>query len=102
MKPEIIVHLRMKEEADGGRHGPFTDGYCPHVRVLGSELWLGVRVSHVAAPVFPGQSATVRLELMYHPNPEYSLLRPGAHFHVLEGPRTVADGEVIDVLPSES
>lgn len=100
MKPEVIVHLRMKQEAHGGRHGPFTAGYCPHLRVRDSE-WLGVRVSHVPAPVFPGQAETVRLELMYHPSLDYSLLKPGVQFVVLEGARTVGEGEVIDVLPNE-
>jgi translation elongation factor EF-Tu-like GTPase len=100
MKPELIVHLRMKEEAGGGRHAPFTAGYCPHLRVLDSE-WLGVRVTHTAAPVYPGQTATVRLELLYHPGLDYSLLKPGVRFVVLEGPNTVGEGEVINLLSSD-
>ena len=30
MRPRVVVHLKMKPEADGGRHAPFTEGYRPH------------------------------------------------------------------------
>jgi len=30
VKPELLVRPSMRPEDEGGRHGPFTEGYCPH------------------------------------------------------------------------
>jgi len=95
MKPELTIRLTMKKESEGGRHGPFTAGYCPHLVATASAEWLGVRVSASPGPVPPGDTADVRVELLYHPNLDYSVLSPGAQFQVMEGPRVVGEGTVL-------
>src|SRR5690349_5030136 len=81
MKPELLVRL---SESEGGRHGPFTEGYCPHFIAEGSMEWLGVRGSSCPGPVAPGDTAELRVELLYHPELHYSALEPGSKFKVVE------------------
>jgi translation elongation factor EF-Tu-like GTPase len=47
------------------------------------------------APVEPGETAEVGVELIY-PAVDYSALRKGAKFRVIEGERSVGDGVVLE------
>jgi elongation factor Tu len=98
VKAELLVRVSMKTESEGGRHGPFEAGYCPHFIAEGSSDWLGVRVSSCAGPVAPGETAEIRVELLYHPKLDYSALYPGSKFKLVEGPRTIGDGLVLEDL----
>ena len=95
MKLTIAVQLEMKKEEDGGRHEPFTEGYCPHLVISGTTEWLGVRASKCLAPVAPGQTAEVEFELMYHPELDYKGLKTGVNFSMVEGPKVVGNGRVV-------
>jgi translation elongation factor EF-Tu-like GTPase len=97
MKPGVVARIRMKPENEGGRHGHFTEGFCPHFVVVGHETWLGVRVSQCPGPVAPGNEADVVFSLMYHPRVDYSILKVGTSFQMMEGPRVVATGVVIEL-----
>jgi len=94
MKNSIRAAVSMRDEAQGGRHAPFTAGYCPHL-VVGDGLLLGVRVAEAPSPVFPGTDAIVSFELLYPDNVDYSALEPGASFNIIEGPNIVGSGVVV-------
>ena len=97
MNPELAIRLTMRKESEGGRNAPFATGYCPHLVATGSSEWLGVRVSASLGPVAPGETADVRVELLYHREVDYSVLSPGARFQLMEGPRVVGEGTVLAV-----
>ncbi len=94
MRPRVVVHLKMKPEADGGRHAPFTEGYRPHLVIPPDGEYLGVIAIRCPGPVAPGDEADVEFDLVYHPQVDYSSLRQGAEVEMREGGRAVAIGRV--------
>ncbi len=101
MEPFIIAEVQMKWEDDGGRHGEFILGYAPHLVVPPDSEFLGVRVSEIEDPdgyrvVYPGTSAKVLFQLIYHPKVDYSGLATGAEFLIQEGPHVVGTGRVLE------
>ena len=94
MRPRVVVHLKMKPEAEGGRHGPFTEGYRPHFVIPPNGQYLGVTAIRCPGPVAPGDEADVEFHLDYHPRVDYSALQTGTLFEMREGPRAVATGRV--------
>jgi len=97
MKPSVVARIQMKPEAADGRHSAFTEGYSPHFVVSDHAEWLGVRAIQCPGPVAPGDEAEVVFALMYYPEVDYSELRVGATFEVMEGPRAVARGLVLKI-----
>ena len=95
--PRIFTKLEMKLEEDGGRHGPFSENYRPHLIPKGTEDYLGVSVVNLpeSQAVHPGISAEVEFDLMYSPTVDYSGLCVGAEFQIREGVRVVGAGIVI-------
>jgi translation elongation factor EF-Tu-like GTPase len=85
----------MKPESDGGRHGPFNEGYCPHLVAEGKTEWLGVRVVHCPDLVHPGEEKELEFELMYARSVDYSALARGRAFSILEGAKIVGTGMVL-------
>lgn len=93
----IDVEIKFFTSEDGGRSSTvnLSEGkYRPHLRVNGGE-YLGVTfVDGPLEPVAPGWSGSAIVALLYEPNIDYSALKPGASFEVLEGARIVAVGNV--------
>ena len=87
----------MRPETDGGRHGPFWAGYRPHLIADGSDTMLGIIViaPDENAMIYPGSEAEIEMELVYHPQMDYSLLQKGKHFTIQEGAKTVGEGIVL-------
>lgn len=75
---------------------PFYEGYCPHVVVEGSEELLDVRVVNCPDSVHPGDEKLLELELMYHPRLDYRALESGARFSLVEGPKVIGIGVVLE------
>jgi translation elongation factor EF-Tu-like GTPase len=94
MTHRVLVHLKMKFEADGGQPAPFTEGYRPHFVIPPDGEYLGVVAARCPGPVGPGDEADVEFDLVYQPNVDYSALREGTEFEMHEGPRVVAIGRV--------
>jgi len=59
------------------------------------EDYLGVLVSDAPDEWLPGQSADVKLVLMYWPELRYEGIVPGATFTMREGPSIVGFGSVL-------
>jgi translation elongation factor EF-Tu-like GTPase len=93
----------MRTERDGGRHAPFSEGYCPHLIADGTDCWLAVRASLCPGPVAPGETAEVRFELTNYPSLDYSALAEGSGFTIREGSRAVGSGTVLakEQMPSQ-
>jgi translation elongation factor EF-Tu-like GTPase len=96
MKPTIRTRIKMKSEAEGGRHGPFSEGYCPHFVVEGKKDWLGVRAVRCPDFVSLNEEREVEFELMYGPVLDYRDLSVGSRFAIHEGPKVVGVGTVIE------
>jgi translation elongation factor EF-Tu-like GTPase len=94
----IIAQVDMKFE--GGRHRAFSVGYMPHLVVPPDSTFLGVRVVEIEDPdgdrvVYPGATAKVLFQLMYHPKVDYSALVKGVRFNIHEGACVVGTGQVL-------
>lgn len=97
MKASVLTRIHMKPYGAGGRGAPFTEDYCPDFVVSGQSERLQVRVIQCSGPVAPGEVADVVFALMYHPQRDYSSLQVGVTFDVMEGPRAIATGRVLEV-----
>lgn len=86
----------MKAEADGGRHGPFSEGFCPHFVATGKTEWLGVRAVRCPQFVYPGEEKEVDFELLYSPDVDYSDLSAISSFSIYEGPKNIGEGIVLE------
>ncbi|TLD72560.1 hypothetical protein FEM03_00345 [Phragmitibacter flavus] len=98
MKPTIRTRIKMKAEEEGGRPGPFNEGYAPHFVVAGKTEWLGVRAVRCPEFVYPKEERVVDFELMYTPGLDYRDLTIGSHFAIHEGPKVVGNGVVIELF----
>lgn len=96
MKPAIRARIKMKAERDGGRPGPFNEGYSPHFVVEGKKEWLGVRAVQCPDFVYPEEEREVAFELIYTPQLDYRDLTVGARFAIVEGTKIVGIGVVIE------
>jgi translation elongation factor EF-Tu-like GTPase len=87
--------------SDMGRRTPFCPQgrkqksfYMPHFRVGGVGEFLGVAFVDGPEQIAPGGSGECEVVLMYE-GVDYSLLRPGASFDIVEGPKTIGSGVVL-------
>ena len=93
------VRVRLLSPGVRGRNTPTrmrgtrASSYKPHFRVEGGE-WLGVAFLEGPEWVAPGEEADATVELLYD-GVDYSALRPGTAFEVLEGAHVVAHGTVL-------
>lgn len=104
MTPAIEAEITLLKPEEGGRALPLrlepgSPFYMPHL-VIGdpeqkSGKPLGVAFRRAPLTLSPGDTAKVRMDLMYHPQVDYRELVPGAAFTVREGPRIVGHGRVI-------
>ncbi len=97
MTASVLTRIHMKTYRAGGRCAPFTEGYCPDFVVSGQGERLQARAIQCPGPVAPGEEAEVFFALMYHPERDYSILQVGVTFDVMEGPRAIATGQVLEV-----
>jgi len=106
MTPAIEAELTLLKTEDGGRAVPLrlepgSPFYMPHLvigdpkRTSPSGTLLGVAFRRAPLNLAPGDTATVRMDLMYHPEVDYRELTPGATFTVREGPKIVGHGRVL-------
>jgi hypothetical protein len=110
--PWIEVELTLLSTDEDGRKHPLQltheRWYRPHL-VVGNrqqrqsitkdqelvEEYLGVQFCPCSLILNPGDTAVLKLELMYYPNVDYSKLTPNAEFTLREGGKIVGHGRVI-------
>jgi len=105
--PIVEATVTLLSELSHGRRLLTTGQYRPHI-VIGSESqrvaicngnrmtenYLGVIFVGGPEEMTPGETADVKLALMYFPEEPYNEVQPGATFTVREGPQVVGHGVI--------
>jgi translation elongation factor EF-Tu-like GTPase len=99
--PYVEVEVQFSSSDSGGRLTPaYLDdqGYRPHFRIGEGEL-LGVEfVDGPDDPVAPGNGSYATVRFSYWPGVNYDALVEGATFDIIEGPKVVGHGRVVQHL----
>ena len=85
------VYVLSKEE--GGRHSPFFDGYRPQFYFRTTDITGTVHLPEGKEMVMPGDHTAINVELI-HP----VAMDKGLRFAIREGGRTVASGQVTEIV----
>ena len=85
------VYVLSKEE--GGRHSPFFDGYRPQFYFRTTDITGTVHLPEGKEMVMPGDHTTINVDLI-HP----VAMDKGLRFAIREGGRTVASGQVTEIV----
>jgi len=85
------VYVLSKEE--GGRHSPFFSGYRPQFYFRTTDITGTVNLPEGKQMVLPGDNTELNIELI-HP----VAMDKGLRFAIREGGKTVASGQVIEIL----
>ncbi len=95
----ITPHTRFKgtiyalSKEEGGRHSPFFTGYRPQFYFRTTDITGTVDLPEGKEMVMPGDNTEIICELI-HP----IAMDKGLRFAIREGGRTVASGQVIDII----
>jgi translation elongation factor EF-Tu-like GTPase len=96
MPKTLQVMIKFLPYENGGRvQLPEGTGYAPHFVVNGSNEYLAVRFNNFPQNAKAETDYPIQVELMYPTTVDYSNLKKGALFEVLEGKKTVATGTVL-------
>ena len=85
------IYVLNKDE--GGRHKPFFTGYRPQFYFRTTDITGTVTLPQGTDMVMPGDNTTIEVELI-HP----VAMDKGLRFAIREGGKTVASGQVIDII----
>jgi elongation factor Tu len=85
------IYCLSKEE--GGRHSPFFTGYRPQFYFRTTDITGTVKLGEGKEMVMPGDNTEITGELI-HP----IAMEKGLRFAIREGGKTVASGQVVDVI----
>ena len=85
------IYVLSKDE--GGRHSPFLSGYRPQFYFRTTDVTGTVHLPAGTEMVMPGDNTTIEVELI-HP----VAMDKGLRFAIREGGRTVASGQVIEII----
>lgn len=85
------IYCLSKEE--GGRHSPFFSGYRPQFYFRTTDITGSVVLPEGKEMVMPGDNTEITAELI-HP----IAMEKGLRFAIREGGRTVASGQVIEII----
>jgi elongation factor Tu len=90
-KFKAAIYCLSKEE--GGRHKPFFNGYRPQFYFRTTDITGSVTLSADKQMVMPGDNTDIEVELI---NP--IAMDKGLRFAIREGGRTVASGQVVEIV----
>ncbi len=113
--PAVQAQVTLLPELSHGRRLLTTGQYRPHI-VIGAqsqrvpirdgnrltENYLGVMFVGGPDAINPGESAEVRMALMYFPEEPYAEVQAGATFTIREGPLIVGFGVILSGTPESS
>ncbi len=85
------IYCLSKEE--GGRHSPFFTGYRPQFYLRTTDITGTVTLSADKQMVMPGDNTEIEVDLIYP-----VAMEKGLKFAIREGGRTVASGQVIEII----
>jgi elongation factor Tu len=90
-KFKAAVYALTKEE--GGRHNPFFSGYRPQFYFRTTDITGTVTLPEDKQMVMPGDNTEITVELIHQ-----IAMDPGLRFAIREGGRTVASGQVSEIV----
>jgi elongation factor Tu len=90
-KFSAALYVLTKDE--GGRHNPFFSGYRPQFYFRTTDITGTVTLPEDKQMVMPGDNVTITVELI-HP----IAMTQGLRFSIREGGRTVASGQISEVI----
>jgi len=85
------IYVLSKEE--GGRHSPFFSGYRPQFYFRTTDITGSVTLAEGKEMVMPGDNTEIQVELIYP-----VAMEKGLKFAIREGGRTVASGQVTEII----
>jgi elongation factor Tu len=85
------IYVLSKEE--GGRHSPFFAGYRPQFYFRTTDVTGTIELPKDKQMVMPGDNTEITVELIYP-----IAMDKGLRFAIREGGRTVASGQVIEII----
>ncbi len=85
--------LYVLSQSEGGRHSPFFSGYRPQFYFRTTDITGTVNLPADKQMVMPGDNTELEIELI-HP----IAMEKGLRFAIREGGRTVASGQVIEII----
>jgi elongation factor Tu len=85
------IYCLSKDE--GGRHSPFFSGYRPQFYFRTTDITGTVNLPQGKEMIMPGDHSEIQVELI-HP----IAMDKGLRFAIREGGRTVASGQVVDIV----
>ncbi len=85
------IYVLSKEE--GGRHSPFFSGYRPQFYFRTTDVTGTIELPQDKQMVMPGDNTEITVELIYP-----IAMDKGLRFAIREGGRTVASGQVIEII----
>lgn len=88
---KATIYCLSKEE--GGRHNPFFSGYRPQFYFRTTDITGTIDLPEDKQMVMPGDHTEIIVELIHD-----IAMEPGLRFAVREGGRTVASGQVIEII----
>jgi elongation factor Tu len=91
MKFKGTIYCLTKEE--GGRHNPFFTGYRPQFYFRTTDITGTITLPEAKQMIMPGDNTEINVELI-HP----IAMEKGLRFAIREGGRTVASGQVTDIV----
>jgi elongation factor Tu len=89
-KAQIYV---LDKDDGGGGNSPFTNGYRPQFYLRTSDVTGTIDLGPITSLVFPGEHATMDVEL-----DEPAVIEPGLRFGLGQGPRAIGIGVVSETL----
>ncbi len=95
----ITPHTKFKgqiyvlSQTEGGRHSPFFSGYRPQFYFRTTDITGTVTLPEGKEMVMPGDNTEIGAELIYP-----IAMEKGLKFAIREGGRTVASGQVIEIV----
>ncbi len=85
------IYCLTKEE--GGRHNPFFTGYRPQFYFRTTDITGTIELPADKQMVMPGDNTEINVELIHD-----IAMEKGLRFAIREGGRTVASGQVVDII----
>lgn len=96
--PDFVAKLTYLTSDEGGRNSYATSGYRPHVKFDGrKEMTSGEQLFVDKDKVFPGETEIAEIRML-SPNFFEKYLFVGQQFEIVEGPKVVGHGEVLEII----
>ena len=97
MTTYLTVTVRFLSHDEGGRkHPPSLPGFMPHFVVPPSNEMLGIAFIDGPVDIFPNDDSTATVRCLYEPMVSYDALKVGTQFQIVEGPKLIGSGIVLN------